>query len=129
MRAISLLSAIVLLLSACTGDQDPVDVVRSFMAAVETRDLDKAESLVCEEQWSKVRRSLEPFGEVTQLGEAFDLSFEDLSFDERSNDGSIVVIRVSGVLTLSFLGQEETQDVDEEHVIIKENGRWVICDP
>jgi hypothetical protein len=32
-------------------------------------------------------------------------------------------------LTLAFLGQQEVQEVDEEHLVVKEGGRWVICDP
>jgi hypothetical protein len=129
MRAIALAGVVVLLLVACGGDQSPVEVLRLFMDAVEARDVERAEGLVCEAQRSAVRQGLEPFGEVAQLDEAFDLSFGDLEFEERSNDGSTAVVRVGGSLTLSFLGQEETQEVDEEHIIIKENGRWVICDP
>lgn len=116
-------------MGACVEEQRPVEVVRSFMTAVEEFDLDTAESLVCDAQRGEVRHGLEPYNDVARLGEAFDLSFEDLSFEERSNDGQTAVVRVTGSLTLSFLGQEEVQEVNEEHVVIKDNGRWVVCDP
>lgn len=98
------------------------------MTAVEALDLDTAEGLVCEVQRSEVRDSLEPFGDVDQLGEAFDIRFEELSFQEKSNDGNVAVIRVTGSLIISFLGQQDVQTVDEEHLVVKEDGRWVICD-
>jgi hypothetical protein len=124
-----LLSVILVILGACDREQDPVQVVRSFMTAVEAFDLGTAESLVCEAQRSKVRTSLEPFEDVATLGEAFDISLGELSFQERSNDGNMAVVQVSGELTVNFLGQQEVQQVNEEHVVIKENGHWLVCDP
>jgi hypothetical protein len=99
------------------------------MTAVETFDLARAESLVCEAQQSKVRASLEPFEDVATLGEAFDIGLGELSFQEKSNDGNVAVVHVSGRLTINFLGQQEVQEVNEEHVVIRENGSWVVCDP
>jgi len=124
-----LLSILPAFLGACDGEQGPVPAVRSFMTAVETFDLAGAESLVCEAQQSKVRASLEPFEDVATLGEAFDIELGELSFQEQSNDGNIAVVQVSGRLTINFLGQQEVQEVNEEHVVIKENGHWVVCDP
>ena len=118
-----------IILGACSAEPGPVEVVRSFMAAVERFDLAAAEKTVCEAQRGGIRASLQPFDGVTRLGEAFGMSFEGLTFEERSNDGSVAIIRVTGELTLAFLGQQEVQEVDEEHLVIKESGRWVICDP
>ena len=127
--ALLVFGVVIALLGACAEKQSPDDVVRSFMAAVEAFDLDRAEDLVCSEQKPRVRDSLEPFGNVAQLDEAFDMAFEDLSFQEQSNDGDVAVIRVSGSVRLSFLGKNEVQEIDEEHVVVNEDGRWVICDP
>lgn len=124
-----LLVAALMMLVACAREQSPVEVVRSFMTAVETFDLTAAENLVCEAQWAGIRAGLEPFDGVTRLSEAFDIGFEGLSFQERSNDGSVAIVRVTGTLALSFLGQQEIQEVDEEHLVVKDGGRWVICDP
>ena len=99
------------------------------MTAIDDFDLAVAEDLVCEAQQGRLQNSLEPFYGVTELTEAFDLSFGDLSIEERSNDGETAIVHVSGSVTLSFLGQEEVQEVNEDHVIVKENGRWVVCDP
>jgi hypothetical protein len=123
------LVCVILSLVACADKQSPVEVVESFMTAVEAFDLDTAASLVCAAQQDKVRKGLEPFYEVTRPGEAFDLSFHELSFEERSNDGEMAVVHVGGLLRLSFLGQEDIQEVNEEHIVVRENGRWVICDP
>lgn len=119
---------VVLLLVACQSAQGPVDVVRDFMQALETFDLDRAEQLVCARQKSKVQEGLRPFSDGAYL-EAFDLKFDALTLQEISNDGERAVVHVQGSLTLVFLGQEDKQTVNEDHIVIKEGGRWVICDP
>jgi hypothetical protein len=50
----------ILLLSSlsCSEDQAPIDTVREFMTAVESFDLDTAQSLVCERQRAQVGESL-----------------------------------------------------------------------
>lgn len=121
---------VVLALGACGKDPgSPVEVVELFMTAIDDFDLAVAEDLVCEAQQGRLQNSLEPFYGVAELTEAFDLSFGDLSIEERSNDGETAIVHVSGLVTLSFLGQEEVQEVNEDHVVLKENGRWVVCDP
>ena len=128
-HTLRVLGVALIVLVACAKEQNPVEIVRSFMRAVETFDLGAAENMVCEAQRAGIRASLVAFDGVDRLSEAFDISFEDLSFEERSNDGDVAIVRVTGTLALSFLGQQEIQEVNEEHLIVKEGGRWVICDP
>ena len=99
------------------------------MIAIGSFDIAAAEDLVCEAQQGRFEKSLEPFYGVTELTEAFDFSFGDLTIEERSSDGETAIVHVAGSVTLSFLGQEEVQEVNEDHVVVKENGRWVVCDP
>jgi hypothetical protein len=117
------------MLWACRAEQQPVQVLREFLAATQELDIAQAETLVCEAQRDRVRTIFEPFDRVSETGEAFDIEFNDLAFQERGNDGSVALVHISGTLTVSFLGRQEQQDVDEEHIVVKENGRWVICDP
>jgi hypothetical protein len=124
-----LLSLLLVLLVACDAEEDPVEVIRSFMAAVEAFDVTKAQHLVCQAQRARVQDSLEPFGALTEADEAFAIRFDDLTFQERSNDGKVAIVHVRGQLIVSFLGQQEVQEVDEEHVLVKEGGRWLVCDP
>jgi hypothetical protein len=63
------------------------------------------------------------------MPEAFDMSFHDLTVQELSNDGNTAVVHVSGTVLVSFLGRQEEQAVNEEHAVVREHGRWVICDP
>jgi hypothetical protein len=128
-HTLRLLGVALIVLGACSTEPGPVEVLRSFMTAVGRFDLAAAENMVCEAQRAGIRASLEPFDGVARLSEAFDMSFEGLTFEERSNDGSVAIIRVTGTLTLAFLGQQEVQEVDEEHLVVREGGRWVICDP
>lgn len=128
-RTWSLLGIAVLLLVACDGEQSPVQVVRSFMTAVGTFDVATAESLVCQAGRARVRESLAPFDAVPEPGEVFDVNISDLVVQEQSNDGEVAVVRVSGKLTFFFLGQQEIQEINENHIVVKEDGRWVVCDP
>jgi hypothetical protein len=98
------------------------------MTAVETLDVSTAESLVCEAQRARVRASLAPFKDVAEP-EAFEVSFSELMVQEQSNDGEVAMVHVSGQLTLFFLGQQETQEISENHTVVREGGRWFICDP
>ena len=127
-RLFLLLVISVVLCGACDREQSPIQVIQAFMAAVETLDVSAAESLVCEAQRARVRASLEPFRDVAEP-EAFELSLSELVLQEESNDGEVAMIHVSGQLTLFFLGQQETQEINENHTVVKENGRWLICDP
>jgi hypothetical protein len=128
MRILALV-LVVFLIVACGGEQSPVEVVESFLDAIEDFDVATAESLVCQEQRDKVRGSLLPFDDIAAPGEAFDLSFGELVIQEQSNDGQTSIVRVKGYLTIFFLGEQEVQEVDETHTLVKNGGRWLICDP
>jgi hypothetical protein len=129
-RWLLLLLVIGLLLVACGGNKgrSPTQAVRSFIESLETFDAATAKSLVCEQQRNHVENSLAPFGDVSALGETFAMSLEDMSYQELSNDGEVAVVLVQGQMRLSFLGQEQTQEIKEEHIVIKQDGRWLICD-
>jgi len=129
LRAWLLLGVIVVFLIACEAKQSPAEVVRSFMIAVESLDAARAESLVCQAQRAGARESLAPLGDVARAGETFDMNFDELVIQEQSNDGEFSIVLVRGQLTFFFLGQEDTQAIDETHTVVKESGRWVVCDP
>lgn len=126
---ILVLVVVVVLVVACGGEQSPAGVVESFLGAIEDFDVATAESLVCQAQRDKVRGSLVPFGDIAAPGEAFDISFGELVIQEQSNDGQTSIVRVKGYLTIFFLGEQEVQEVDETHTLVKNGGRWLICDP
>jgi hypothetical protein len=123
-----LLAVAILLLVGCETELSPVEVVQSFMAAVETLDAATAEDLVCQAGRAQVRESLEPFRNIARP-ETFDISLKDLVIEEQSNNGEVAVVHVSGERTLFFLGQQDTREINENHTVIKESGRWLVCDP
>jgi hypothetical protein len=127
-RTLVLVGVFFVLLIACDGEQTPVQVVRAFMTAVETFDVGTVESLVCPDQKARVRESLAAFQDVADP-EVFDVSLDGLVVQEQGNDGEIAVVHVRGKLTVFFLGQQEIQQVDEKHTLVKEKGRWLVCDP
>jgi hypothetical protein len=124
-----LFGVVVLVIVACRGEQAPAEVVRSFLDAIEGYDVATAESLVCQAQRDQVRASLVPFDNIAAPGEAFDISFDEIVIQEQSNDGQVSLVRVKGYLTIFFLGEQEVQEVDETHTLVKDSGRWLICDP
>jgi hypothetical protein len=125
----ALVCVLFLSLISCTEEKAPIDTVKEYMTAVESFDLESVQSLVCEKQRAQVGESLSPYEDVAGLSEAFDMAFEDLEFTEKSNDGAIAVVQVTGSVRFAFLGTEDVQDVFEEHVLENVDGRWVICDP
>jgi hypothetical protein len=124
-----LCTGILLLLAACGQKATPTEVVQEFMAAIEQFDSASAAARVCEAQKDRVESILDAFGEEAGLEEAIDLAFDKLAFEELSNDGEAAVVHVSGALVVSFLGHQERQIVNEEHVVVQEEGHWVVCDP
>ena len=128
-RAGLLFAAILLLLTACRQQGTPVEVVQEFMAAIEQFDSAGAATRVCEAQQDRVQTILDAFGEEAGMKEAINLAFDKLAFEELSNDGEAAVVHVSGALVVSFLGHQERQIVNEEHVVVHEQGHWVVCDP
>jgi hypothetical protein len=117
-----------LLLVACEQEDDPTQIMRSFMDAIERFDVDAAENLVCPGQRAKVRESLASLEGIAKPSEAFDVRITDLKVEELDNDGETALLHVKGQLTLVFLGQQEVQQIDEKHTLIRENGQWLICD-
>jgi len=126
-----LLPIISLSFAACGGNKSssPAQAVRSYMEAIEAFDVAKAKTLVCAPQRAQVENSLTAFGDTSKLGETFAMSLEDMQYEEQSNDGSIAVVSVKGQMKLSFLGQEEIQEINEKHTVIQQGGRWLVCDP
>ncbi len=120
---------LVVLVISCRGEQAPEKVVQAFLDAIEAFDVATAESLVCQAQRDKVRGSLAPFDDIAAPGEAFDISFGELVIQEQSNDGQVSTVRVKGYLTMFFLGDQEVQEVDETHTLVKNGGNWLICNP
>lgn len=99
------------------------------MQAIETFDEAKAKSLVCQSKRAWVENSLSAFGNPARLDETFAIRFENLSYQQVRTEEDLVVILVQGQMWISFLGQEETQEINEKHTLIKQGGRWLICDP
>jgi hypothetical protein len=127
-RTLVLVSVVFVFLTACDREQTPVQVVRAFMTAVETFDVGTVESLVCLDQKARVRESLAAFQDIADP-EVFDVSLDELVLQEQSNDGQVAVVYVRGKLIVFFLGQQEVQQVDEKHTLVKEKGHWLVCDP
>jgi hypothetical protein len=128
-RIALVLTGVVLVLGACRGETTPVEVMQALMSEVGNLDGSRAQSFVCEKKQDRVRETLESFDGNDAVGEAFDLAFDELTFEEVSNDGTTAIVHVSGWLVISFLGQQESQVVDEDHLLIREGKRWVVCDP
>lgn len=99
------------------------------MTAVTSLDVATVESVVCQAHKARMRAILAPLEDTTDSGETFSVDLAELVVQEQSNDGEMAVVHASGELTLLFLGYQETQEVDETHTVIKENGRWLVCDP
>jgi hypothetical protein len=89
---------------------DPAEVTQMVVDAMQTLDIEAASEHFCEEQRSDLDSSLEEgFAELEAMGldpdellDAFQLNFDDVEYEERSQEGDEAVVHVSGSMSLEF---------------------------
>ncbi len=132
------LSLISLLMTACnTGSTgEPQAPIRAFYEEF-AKARPNYDSMLCED--SQVRNSVENGATFTHLalvvmaqsGPAT-LGYQDLRFENKSNDGKTAVVRATGAFSVSLPTGPVTlppdlSHIDKEITVINENGQWKMC--
>lgn len=122
---------------ACGGGgdaaTDPATPVRNFFDAFAALDADKAADAVCEQYREEVVQGLEMIFELVSLGDKEpEIEITDLELDiqDETEDEARIIVK-GGKIKLEVMGQTQEEDLatDDEAVrVVKENGRWFICD-
>ncbi len=121
-----------LLLAACgAGGSPAIEGTRSWFQALANLDFEQVMKLTCSNPAvrSDIELRLEPFNDIkdslTALKGQFD--FSGLKFEERSNDGRLATVRLSGKMFLKALGQVQPMSLYEDITVVNENGVWKVC--
>ncbi|MBP7687806.1 MAG: hypothetical protein KA765_07865 [Thermoflexales bacterium] len=129
---IQLIAVGLLLLTACGGGGSPaIDGTRAWFQALAELRFDDVLKLTCasEPVRNEIAAKLDPFIDLKPTLDALkgQFDFSNLKFEEKSNNGRVATIRLSGSMTLVALGQTEAMDVAEDLTVINENGVWKVC--
>jgi hypothetical protein len=121
-----------LLLTACGGGGSPaIDGTRAWFKALAELRFDDVMNLTCDSTpvRNEIGAKLDPFIDLKETLAALkgQFDFSNLKFEEKTNNGRIAVIRLSGSMTLQALGQTEAMDVAEDITVVNESGTWKVC--
>jgi hypothetical protein len=129
---IPLIVAGLIFLAACGGGGSPaIDGTRAWFQALAELRFDDVMSLTCANApvRNEIGAKLDPFIDLKETLAALkgQFDFSNLKFEEKSNNGRVAVIRLSGSMTLVALGQTEAMDVAEDITLVNESGTWKVC--
>lgn len=125
-----------LVLTACGGGgggDDPSKPVKDFFDAFAKQDADKAANAICKQYREDVKAGMEMiFGFLAMAGEDAKIEIVDLKMKvEDETDNEAYVVATSGTMKMTLAGEVQEEplgDPSERLKVIKEDGKWVICD-
>jgi hypothetical protein len=129
-RTIAIVLVLVTLLAACGGGGgSPVGVVKDFWKALTKFDIDKMKELTCSEYRSEMEEAFgfAEMGDLSELADLMEFDVSGLKYEVVSESGDNAVVRVYGELKVTFFGQSESEQMDEEIPVVKEGGQWKVC--
>ena len=131
-RVIPLIVAGLIVLAACSGGGSPaIEGTRAWFQALAELRFDDVMNLTCASVpvRNEIGAKLDPFIDLKETLAALkgQFDFSNLEFEEKTNNGRVAVIRLSGSMTLVALGQTEAMDVAEDITVVNENGVWKVC--
>lgn len=131
-RVIPLIVASLIALTACSGGGSPaIEGTRAWFQALAELRFDDVMNLTCASVpvRNEIGAKLDPFIDLKETLAALkgQFDFSNLKFEEKTNNGRVAVIRLSGSMTLVALGQTEAMDVAEDITVVNENGTWKVC--
>jgi hypothetical protein len=112
-----------------TPRPSPADAARDFWQALAELDVDRMKELTCAAYQEEMEAAFgfAELGDLEELRDILEIDVSDLQFAVVSESGDDAVVRVYGTLKMSFLGQEESEQMDEEIELVMEHGEWKVC--
>jgi hypothetical protein len=113
---------------------DPTKPVRDLFDAFADLDAERAANTVCKEYRDGIKSGLEfSFGFLELAGDEVEIEIVGLELEVRSKqDDEATVVATSGTLKLTMgeqVQEEEIGGTEETIQVVKEDGKWRICDP
>ncbi len=129
---VTILVCVGLLLAACSAGGGPaIEGTRSWFQALANLDVEQVMKLTCSNPRvrDEIELRLEPFNDIKESLAALkgQFDFSGLKFEEKSNDGRIATVRLSGKMYLKALGQTQPLSLYEDITVINEDGEWKVC--
>ena len=129
-----------LVLAGCGGSEtgdDPVSTVQYAFEKAMAMDMDGLMEVSCEEMREEIEASREEIKLMADMMEGLGINFKDIEYDMSHMNWDLVsesddkaTVHMHGTMTMFAPGLgEETQDQDEEIVLVKEGGSWKVCSP
>lgn len=131
------LMALSVILTACGGgggggDDEIIKPVKEFLNGFEELDADKIADVTCKQYKEDVEANMSSVFDLLKLaGDDFKIEITDLKFKvQDKKDDSATVVITSGKMKMSMAGETDEQNLAEIEgtKVIKEDGKWVICD-
>jgi hypothetical protein len=120
------------LLSACGLGDSPEKAAREWLKAYLSLDGNKLLERTCIDRQADVQEAgtwLSAYGMLGEMltGQKTKADISDLHFDLISETGNSASVHVYGVMSVAVLASFESQNVDEEWQMVKEDGKWKWC--
>ena len=127
-RALSVVTLVlVILMAACGGGGggSPEQAAKQWFDALAKGDENTLKALTCAAQQEQVTGAT---GLLATLGEGAGLDLSGLSYKTTEQNGDTASVQVTGKLKVTLLGQAVEEDIDEAMPMVKEDGKWKMCE-
>jgi len=119
---------LIVLMAACGGGGDggsPDQVAKQWLEALAKGDKNALKDLTCIAQQESVAGTT---GFLAGLGEEMGLDVSALSFTTTEQSEDKASLQVTGKIRMTLLGVEQEEEIDEAMPMVKEDGKWKVCD-
>ncbi len=125
-RVLSLVTIFLLVsTAACSaGGGSPDQAAKQWFEALAKGDENGLKDLTCAAQQDSATGLT---GLLAGLGEEMELDVSDLSFETTEQSRDTASVQVTGKMKMSLLGQEQEEEADEAVPMVKEDGKWKVC--
>ncbi len=119
-----------LTLFACGGGGDsPEVVVEKAMSAMVDMDTDALGDYLCAKSLVEAKQALDMAKAMMPEDQKFEMKLSDMKYEVTEESDDKATVHVTGNVTVTGLGDEDqSEPVDEQMQVIKEDGKWKVCE-
>jgi len=126
-RALSVVTVfVVILMAACSGGGDsPDQAAKQWFEALAKGDVKALKDLTCAAQQEQITGAT---GLLATLGQGAGLDLSGMSYKTTAQDGDTASVQVTGKLKVTLVGEAVEEEIDEAMPMVKEDGKWKMCE-
>lgn len=129
-RHIALFTCFILaafMLVGCSSGPSPLDTVQTAMESSLKGDIEDAMKFMCEKMREEAP-SKEQMDFLKETLSKIEFDFADVKYELIEETNDTAKVKVLGSITAKTPTGEEKDEIDEVVTLIKEDGKWVICE-